>query len=84
MVHVSNATDAGLEDLPPSAKLVYVVLAEEGVLTQKQLAAESRLSPRTVRYALGELRDVDVLFEDVNFADARKRLYRLDAPETEE
>jgi purine nucleosidase len=41
------------------------------------LAAESRLAPRTVRHALNDLRGLGVLEEDVNFADARKRLYRV-------
>lgn len=34
-----------LEDLPPSAKLVFTVLQEEGALTSEQLVEETRLSP---------------------------------------
>ena len=66
-----------LSDLPPSAKLVFTVLEAEGRLTQKELAAETRLSPRTVRYALNELQEIDVVSRDVSFIDARKRIYSL-------
>lgn len=71
-------------DLPPSAKLVYKVLEYNGELTQKQIVAESQLSPRTVRYALRKLEDVDVVEEDIYFADARQDLYRLMSNETAE
>jgi len=40
-----------LEPLPPSAKLVYYVLDEEGRFDQTGLAEETRLSTRTVRFA---------------------------------
>jgi len=66
-----------LESLPPSAKLVYKTLQYEGPLTQGQLAAESLLPPRTVRYALTTLQDVDAVDEELYIQDARKRLYSL-------
>ncbi|MBX0296808.1 winged helix-turn-helix transcriptional regulator [Haloarcula nitratireducens] len=66
-----------LADAPPSAKLVYKTLEYEGELTQGQLVDETRLSVRTVRYALRELQDRDVIREEIYFADARKRLYSL-------
>ena len=69
-----------LEDLPPSAKLVYKVLEYHGSLTQKEIVEESMLSPRTVRYALERLEDNRVIEEDIYFADARQNLYQL-APE---
>jgi predicted transcriptional regulator len=42
------------------------------------------LSARTVRYALERLEGIDVVNEDVYFADARQNLYQLtdDAPKT--
>lgn len=67
-----------LYDLPPSAKLVFKVLEEEGQLTQAQLASHSLLAPRTVRYALNELREIDAVNEEVDFRDARKRIYSLE------
>jgi transcriptional antiterminator len=72
----SNATEH-LADAPPSAKLVYKTLEYEGELTQSQLVDETLLSARTVRYALTELQDRDVVREEIYFADARKRLYSL-------
>ncbi|WP_251327987.1 winged helix-turn-helix domain-containing protein [Haloplanus pelagicus] len=67
----------GLDDLPPSAKLVFKVLEYNGSLTQKGIVEESMLSARTVRYALERLEDIGVVDEDVYFADARQNLYQL-------
>lgn len=65
-----------LMDLPPSAKLVYKVLEVEGQLTQSQLAEETLLSKRTIRYALAQLETADIVTEDIYFPDARKKLYQ--------
>lgn len=74
-----------LEELPPSAKLVYKVLEYKGSLTQKQIVEESMLSARTVRYALERLEDIGIVNEEVYFADARQNLYELAVgSETEE
>ena len=64
-------------DLPPSAKLVYKVLEYEAPLTQAELAAESRLCPRTVRYALGRLEEQGVVTSHACLADARQSKYRI-------
>ena len=69
-----------LDDLPPSAKLVFKVLEYDGPLTQKGIVEESMLSARTVRYALERLERIGVVDEDVYFADARQNLYRLVEP----
>ena len=66
-----------IEDLPPSAKLVYKVLEYNGPLTQKGIVQESMLSARTVRYALERLDEIGVIEEDVYFADARQNLYEI-------
>lgn len=65
-------------DLPPSAKLVAKVLEYNGRLTQSQLAAESMLPSRTVRYAITRLEDVGAVESRFSFTDARKRVYALD------
>ncbi len=76
---VMTGTDAEtIEDLPPSAKLVFKVLEYNGSLTQKQIVGESMLSARTVRYALERLERIDIVEEDIYFADARQNLYTLD------
>lgn len=67
-----------VEDLPPSAKLVAKVLEYDGTLTQSELAEETLLPPRTVRYALTRLEEVDAVDARFSFSDARKRLYTLD------
>jgi len=66
-----------LEDLPPSAKLVYKILEYDGPLTQKGIAEEAMLAPRTVRYALDRLEGESLVEEDIHFADARQSLYSL-------
>jgi DNA-binding MarR family transcriptional regulator len=75
------ATQSELEDvddLPPSAKLVFKVLEYKGSLTQKEIVEESMLSARTVRYALERLEELEVVEEDIYFADARQNLYEID------
>ncbi|MFB6096794.1 MAG: MarR family transcriptional regulator [Haloferacaceae archaeon] len=66
-----------VRDLPPSAKLVAKVLEYEGTLMQGELAEETMLPPRTVRYALSRLEEVDAVETRFSFADARKRMYTL-------
>jgi DNA-binding MarR family transcriptional regulator len=70
-------TEETLRDLPPSAKLVVKVLEYHDRLTQSELASETLLPPRTVRYALSRLEDVGAVESRFSFADARKRLYSL-------
>ncbi|EMA00895.1 transcriptional regulator, ArsR family [Haloarcula vallismortis] len=66
-----------VRELPPSAKLVAKVLEYNETLTQSQLAEETLLPPRTVRYALSRLEDIGVIESRFSFADARKRIYTL-------
>ena len=66
-----------VRDLPPSAKLVAKVLDYNDTLTQSELAEETLLPPRTVRYALSRLEEEEVVDSRFSFADARKRLYTL-------
>ncbi|MFB6353241.1 MAG: MarR family transcriptional regulator [Halobacteriales archaeon] len=70
-------TEETLHELPPSAKLVLKVLEYDDALTQSELAAETLLPPRTVRYALSRLEEVGAVESRFSFADARKRLYSL-------
>ena len=70
-----------VREMPPSAKLVAKVLQYNDTLTQSQLAEETLLPPRTVRYALSRLEDADAIETQISFTDARKRLYTLAALE---
>jgi hypothetical protein len=53
------------------------VLEYGGLLTQKEIAEQSYLPPRTIRYALNRLKDEDFLQERFYFKDARQSLYGL-------
>ncbi len=86
----SGATSGGvgppdfdvIEYLPPSAKLVFDVLASHGPLTQKDLISKTDLPPRTVRYALGRLKEESIIRECFYFPDARQSLYGLNTAAT--
>ncbi|UPV99180.1 winged helix-turn-helix domain-containing protein [Halorussus gelatinilyticus] len=67
-----------LRELPPSAKLVAKVLETDAPLSQGQLAEESLLPDRTVRYALNRLEEEDLVDSRYSFQDARKQVYFLD------
>jgi len=79
LVHEEESTDRWdpVREMPPSAKLVAKVLDYNETLTQSQLAEETLLPPRTVRYALSRLEDAGVVDSRFSFTDARKRLYTL-------
>lgn len=66
-----------LRELPPSAKLVAKVLEYQDTLTQSELAEETLLPPRTVRYALTRLDEAGLVESRFSFTDARKRIYTL-------
>ena len=72
-----EATREALRDLPPSAKLVAKVLEYNTTLTQSELAEETLLPPRTVRYALTRLDEEGIIESRFSFTDARKRIYSL-------
>jgi len=66
-----------LRACPPSAKLVFITLANEGALTQKQLATETLMPRRTVRSALDQLTDAGLVTVQSSIYDARKRVYQV-------
>ena len=69
-----------LEPLPPSAKLVYYVLDAEGRFDQTGLAEETRLSTRTVRFAVEKLTEVGLVEEGLCPRDARRSVYQAVPP----
>ncbi|AZQ15320.1 MULTISPECIES: winged helix-turn-helix domain-containing protein [Halorubrum] len=79
---MNDGTRERLEPLPPSAKLVYYVLEEEGRYDQTGLAEETRLSTRTVRFAVEKLTDVGLVEEGLCPTDARRSVYAV-VPESE-
>lgn len=66
-----------LRELPPSSKLVALVLEHSSPLAQGELAEESLLPGRTVRYALQRLQGEDLVDSRYSFQDARKQVYFL-------
>lgn len=80
---MSQAERESLEDLPPSSKLVFKTLEWNGRLTQQQIIEESLLSGRTVRDALGRLKQHGIVEEDVYYRDARQNVYTLNGTQAE-
>lgn len=66
-----------LQDEPPSAKLVAIVLREEGPLTRAELVDATRLPKATVKTGIKRLDEQGVLERPPNFDDLRKTNYRL-------
>lgn len=86
MSHAEGNTNFGghrqsLEGLPPSAKLVAWTLAEHGELSPGNLAEETLLPVRTVRYAVKQLDEAGVIQRRVDLTDSRRTLYSLQAIE---
>ncbi|PGF14654.1 transcriptional regulator [Natrinema sp. CBA1119] len=54
-----------------------MTLEFEGECTQKELVKETRLSSRTVRYAISRLEEEQLVEQQVSFRDARQKLYSL-------
>ncbi len=71
-----------LRELPPSAKLVAKVLEINTPLSQGELAEETLLPDRTVRYALNRLEEHELVDARYSFRDARKQVYYLQVAET--
>jgi len=70
--------------LSPSVKLVFKILEYKGLMTQKDLVAESYLPPRTVRYALNMLKKEGILEERLYYKDARQCLYGVRTPQQDD
>ncbi len=66
-----------LRELPPSAKLVAKILETDAPMSQGQLAEESLLPDRTVRYALNRLEETGLVEARYSLQDARKQVYEL-------
>ena len=65
------------QDFPPSVLYTRKVLEYEGALTQPEIAVETDMPKRTVRYALGRLKEHGVVESEPIMGDARRKRYRL-------
>jgi len=61
-----------LKRLPASARAIYGILNQTGPLTHKDLLREARMPERTVRYALGRLKEVGIVAARCNLMDCRQ------------
>ena len=61
-----------VERLPPSARLVYEKLQLTGPLTHRGLVQSTGMPPRTVRYAVGRLKEAGVIGARCNLMDCRQ------------
>lgn len=82
-IHTSEPEPrAQLSEVPPSAKLVHWELERNGPATQGQLADQTLLPQRTVRYALDTLEDSDLVRKELYLPDARKKVYHAEPVRT--
>ena len=65
------------QELPPSAKLVLKVLEYQGQLSQKEIIEETKLPPRTVRYALSLLMSEGLVMKRLSLRDSRQGMYQV-------
>lgn len=61
-----------LDALPPSARQVFATLSTQGPLTHRDLVAATGMPARTVRYAVGRLREAGVIDARCNLMDCRQ------------
>lgn len=61
-----------LDGLPPSARQVFATLSTAGPLTHRDLVRETGMPERTVRYAVGRLKEAGVIGARCNLQDCRQ------------
>lgn len=66
-----------LDDLSPSAKLVYKILEYEGSMTQSELAEDAMLDPRAIRRVTSSLEDVGLVDSRHSQQDGREIVYSV-------
>ena len=68
----SVAAPEPLASLPPSARQVFAALSTAGALTHRDLVRTTGMPARTVRYAVGRLREAGVIGARCNLQDCRQ------------
>jgi len=63
--------------LSPATKFVLKVLQLNGWMTQEEIIKETYLPPRTVKYAIKNLREDQMLQEKPNPDDLRRKYFRF-------
>jgi hypothetical protein len=65
-----------MNTLPQSSKAVLEILGTSGAMTHKDLVSKCHYSPRTIRYALKQLKERKLLIEKMNIHDMRQIIYQ--------
>jgi len=65
-----------MNTLPQSSKAVLEILGTSGAMTHKDLVSKCHYSPRTIRYALKQLKERKLLIEKMNIRDMRQIIYQ--------
>ena len=73
-----------MHPLPQSQKMILEVLGTGGAMTHKEIAEKVTYSPRTVRYALKQLRERKLLVLRMNLQDMRQIIYQYPRPSLQE
>ena len=63
--------------MPKSERLVLRLLTDSKSLTQEEIAEKTKLSERTVKYALKALVSGKLVFENASFCDMRRKNYSI-------
>jgi len=72
----SQQVESTLRDKSPSTKLVVYTLKKNHKLTISEINERTLLPPRTVRYALRNLKEVNLVNVETDLSDARKQHYQ--------
>jgi len=75
--HDLNYAEEILKDLTPSAKKVFVAIRNRGPLGVKDIEQITFYSPRAVRYALAQLRELELIIQIKDIRDTRRNFYSV-------
>lgn len=73
----SEQMETPLIKLSPSIKQIYYILKEQGPQTPKEISAKTSYAPRTLRYALKKLLELNLIKKTPNFEDLRQNYYKI-------
>lgn len=77
MMTNKDASANEIEKLPKSAKRIIALLNEHYQLTQKKIIIISKLKPKTVRYGMMKLKNLNLIYSLPNYMDMRSNYYQL-------
>ncbi len=66
-----------LKDLTPSARKIFDTIRNKRLIGVKDIENITSYSPRAVRYALAQLRELELIIQIKDIRDTRRNLYSL-------